>query len=126
MTALLYKFVASIVAVENILAGKLKFATIPQLNDPNEMMPDMNFEAVAASRRELMQTGFSDYQFIWLQRQVALLQRLAPTMQAIPVPADKHAANEQLKKSFYNNLTLMEHFHRETVNLVPVTMLRKK
>lgn len=114
----LFKFVASPLSVQKILCGQLKFATIRDLNDPNEMLAEMNVQAVAESRTELRRTGFSELQFEWLVHQAAVLQRLAPHMQAIPLPRSRQAASEQLHSRFYDNLSVMEKLHRQTVELM--------
>ena len=118
MSDILYKFISSPSAVENIAAGNLKFATIPDLNDPNEMLAEMNDDAVAFSLRELRDTGVTDYQYKWLCHQSATLNRLAPHMHAVPMPVNKEAATRQLKNAFYDNAVNMERLHRRTVKIM--------
>lgn len=35
----LYKYISSESALKNIVSGKVKFATLDQLNDPTELLP---------------------------------------------------------------------------------------
>ena len=118
MPEVLYKFVSSPTSVEKIAAGSLKFATIPELNDPNEMLAELNGNGAATSLNELRRTGFSDIQFQWLEHQAAALQRLAPDMQAIALPRNREEATKQLRSPFYDNLSVMEQLHRRTVEIM--------
>jgi hypothetical protein len=118
MPEVLYKFVSSPSSVEKIAAGNLKFATIPELNDPNEMLAEMNGSAVETSLRELRKSGFSEHQFQWLEHQAATLRRLAPDMQAIALPRNREEATKQLRSPFYDNLPEMERLHRRTVQIM--------
>ncbi len=113
-----YKFVSSVDAVINIGSGRLKFTAIPELNDPTEMIPIMNHSAVRHSLEQLRETGFSKEQFEWLSHQGAVLRRLAPEMQAIPVPTSIALANAQVKSAFYNDIGRMERLLERTVSTI--------
>jgi Protein of unknown function (DUF2971) len=111
----LYKYVSSLKAVENMLEGKFKFATIKSLNDPNEMLSDMNEAEVSNSRNAILENGYTEEQFLWLHAQAALLQELAPERQAIPVPQNKEAASSQLTQAIYGDNGTMKAWHEATV-----------
>lgn len=118
MQADMYKFVASIEAVEEIARGRIKFTKFDDLNDPNELLPSINRQAVIESRLKLLKFGFTDHQYEWLACQGELLKCLAPHMQAIPVPPTKAAATKQLKQPFYDNIDVIERLHGETVRFI--------
>jgi hypothetical protein len=114
----LYKFIAHVDAVKFLLDGSLKFTPIPELNDPSELVPAVDTEAVAASRERLRNDGYSDADMVHLRRQGALLQRLAPDHQAIPVPESAGLATAQFRARFYDNTQLLERMLRQTADLM--------
>lgn len=115
MGAVLYKFVSSETAVANIVAGKLKFAPIFELNDPNELAPFFDWTEVKASLHELRARGFAQEQFVWLQRQSATFDRLAPRARRVPTPRSIADANRMLHDAAYDDEARM---HREFEGLV--------
>ncbi len=104
----LYKYVRDREAVLNIARGSLKFTPISDLNDPTELTPVMDRQAVRASLESLRETGYSSYQFTWLRRQGALLRTLAPQQMAIDVPRTAAEASRMLRHPVYNDLDRME------------------
>jgi len=118
MADVLYKFVSSPTSVENIVAGRIKFAEIQELNDPNEMLMDIDEKEVSKSLADLRKTGFSDDQYRWLRHQEAILRRLAPQMIAIPLPRDRDSASHQLRHRFYDDGRRLQELHRKTVEVM--------
>ena len=86
MTSRLYKFVPESNVVSFLLRGIVKFTPIRELNDPSELVPTVNIDAVRESLAQLRQRGYTDDDLIHLRRQGALLQRLAPSRQAVQMP----------------------------------------
>ena len=87
--SILYKFIASPEAARFVLNGAVKFTPIPELNDPSELVPDIDREAVLESLNRIRSVGYSDEDMFHLRQQGQLLQALAPRFQAIRVPASK-------------------------------------
>ena len=110
----LYKFIASHEAARFLLDGIVKFTPISELNDPSELVPSMNREAVVESLQRLRTTGYSDEDLAHLQQQGKLLQALAPRFQAVHVPKDKVAASRLIRSSFYDSIETLERLLGET------------
>ena len=66
--SLLYKFIRQVDALEFLLDGSLKLTPIPELNDPSELVPNVDFEAVATSRERLRRAGYSHADMTHLRR----------------------------------------------------------
>ena len=79
----LYKYIScrksgniDLVALENILKGKLKFAASRDLNDPAEINHEYNKQAINQSLQELIDLGYSDEGFEFLKKQCAILEKI--------------------------------------------------
>lgn len=105
----LYKFVDSPDVAKYFLAGRIKFTPINELNDPSELTSIILPEKVNESLRKLRYLGYSKEDLTHLQRQAAVLRKLAPRFQAIPVPQCVEDANRVIHSSFYNRF---EHIER--------------
>ena len=103
----LYKFVSSLTSVVKIAAGKLKFTPISELNDPNELAPFYEWTEVKASLQGLRAKCFTEEQFVWLQRQGATFDKLAPGARKAPMPRSIADANRMLHAAAYDNEVLM-------------------
>lgn len=113
----LYKFVTD-TTVKFLLDGSLKFTLIHELNDPTELVASVNAGAVAESRERLRKEGYSDEDLVNLKRQGALLKRLAPAHQAIPVPSTAALATNQIRASFYDDTAVLQHLLTQTADLI--------
>ncbi|WP_187971069.1 DUF2971 domain-containing protein [Aquibium microcysteis] len=103
----------------NLAAGRLKFSPIAELNDPSEMLPTFRERAFLDSLEAIRKTGFSEDQFRWLGHQNAILQKLAPNMQAVPLPSSRQAANELIRAAaVYENAEYMKRTFARTVDLI--------
>ena len=80
----LYKFIASSDAVRFLLNGVVKFTPISELNDPSELVPSVDMQAVRDSLERLRVEGYSDDDMMHLRQQGHLLQTLAPKFQLQP------------------------------------------
>lgn len=114
----LFKYVSSASAVENMLEGRLRFSTVDELNDPCELVDEINKEKVSESLRSLRKNGYSEVEYDWLRRQGALLQALSPQNQVIPVPASKEDAHRQTLHTFYDDIEHMERLQRNAVQSI--------
>lgn len=110
----LYKFIGSPDALKFLLNGIVKFTPISELNDPSELVPSMDREAVLASLKRLREQGYSDKDMTHLRQQGHLLQALAPRQQAIPVPLSKSEASRRVRSSFYDSISTLERLLTET------------
>lgn len=115
---MLYKFIRQVDALEFLLDGSLKFTPIPELNDPSELVPNVDFEAVATSRERLRREGYSHADMMHLRRQGALLRRLAPHQQAISTPESADMATEQIRSRVYDDTRSLERMLRQTAELM--------
>lgn len=113
--SVLYKFVRSVSAVEGMLRGDLRFSTVSELNDPCELLDEIDEELVVQSLKHMRRVGYSDSEFFWLQRQAALLAALAPESQAIPLPLSPAEAHRQVRSSFYDDVERMARLQRQAV-----------
>lgn len=114
----LYKFVGDQTAVRAIASGSLKFTTIPELNDPSELVPRMDREAVLASLVTVRRNGYTPEQFEWLACQEAVLRLLSPETRVLSRPPTVELANRTLALPVYDNLDFMERQLLETISLI--------
>jgi hypothetical protein len=114
----LYKFVGSQTAVKTMVRGSLKFTKIAELNDPSELVPFMDREAVHASLRTVRGNGYTPEQFKWLGCQEALLRLLSPETRVLSRPPTIELANRTLALPVYDNLDYMERKLLETITLI--------
>jgi hypothetical protein len=110
----LYKFIAGLEAAKYLLDGVVKFTPIAELNDPSELVPDIDREAVVSSLRRLRDTGYSDEDMLHLRQQGELLQALAPRFQAISVPQSKSEALRLIRSPFYDSTETLNRLLQET------------
>lgn len=104
----LFKFVSSLGAITSMARGFFKFTPIAELNDPSELTPVMDREAVRVSLALLRDKGLTEEQFIWLRRQGATLDLLAPEEKVLRAPDTLERANEILSIGVYDDLDHME------------------
>jgi hypothetical protein len=114
----LYKFIGKSDDVRFLLQGCVKFTSIPELNDPSELLPNVVPQDVRASLQRLRQKGYSDEDMVHLRHQEKLLQRLAPRSLAIPAPKTKEAATRIIRSAFYDDLPLLQHRLEETAETI--------
>lgn len=114
----LYKFVGSKGAVQAIARGSLKFTKIDDLNDPSELVPLMNRDAVRESLAVIRRNGYSETQFEWLGCQEATLRLLSPETRILARPASVELANQTLSLPIYDNLDFMERQVLQTIKLI--------
>lgn len=115
---ILYKFVSSREAVIAMARGSLKFTKIDELNDPSELVPLMNREAVRNSLAAIRTHGYDDRQFGWLGHQEAVLRLLSPETRILSRPATLELANRTLAMTVYDNLDFMEEQVLRTITLI--------
>jgi hypothetical protein len=111
---LLYKFVGSAEVAEHFLAGRIKFTPISELNDPSELTSNIIPEKVYESLQKIRNSGYAKEDLLHLQRQGAVLRKLAPRFQAVSVPASVEDANRLIRSSFYDQIELLESLLSET------------
>jgi hypothetical protein len=114
----LYKFVGSQAAVRAIARGSLKFTKIDELNDPSELVPLMNREAVRDSLAAVRRHGYTKQQFEWLGCQEAILRLLSPETRVLSRPATVQLANDTLTLPIYDNLDFIEQQLLQTISLM--------
>jgi hypothetical protein len=114
----LYKFVGSQGAVHAIARGSLKFTKIDELNDPSELVPLMNRDAVRDSLAAVRKDGYTEKQFEWLGCQEATLRLLSPETRVLSRPATIELANRTLALPIYNKLDLMEQQLLRTISSI--------
>jgi len=116
--AVLYKFVGSKEAVKAIAKGTLKFTKIDELNDPSELVPIMNRDAVHASLAAIRRDKYSEEQFKWLGCQEAILRLLSPETRILSRPPTVELANQTLALPVYDDLDFMEGQVLRTITLI--------
>lgn len=104
----LFKFINNQAVPNSIFGGTVKFTPIAELNDPAELNPTLNEEAVDASLRRLRKTGHSKQDLLELRRQSAMFQILAPEHQAVQVPETQEEADALIRSSFYDSTSTLE------------------
>lgn len=114
----LYKFVSGQTAVRAMARGSLKFTRIAELNDPSELVPHMDREAVRASLVAVRSTGYTPEQFEWLGCQEALLRVLSPETRVLSRPSTIELANRTLALPVYDNLDFIEQQLLKTISLI--------
>jgi hypothetical protein len=114
----LYKFVGSQTAVRAMVRGSIKFTRIAELNDPSELVPHMNREAVRASLVTVREKGYTPEQFEWLGCQEAVLRLLSPETRILSRPQTIEQANRTLALPVYDNLDFMERQLLRTISLI--------
>ena len=110
----LYKFIAGLDAAKYLLNGVVKFTPIAELNDPSELIPEMDPEAVVSSLRRMRDTGYSDEDMRHLRHQGKLLQALAPRFQAVRVPQSKSVASRLIRSPFFYSTERLNRLLQET------------
>lgn len=114
----LYKFVGCQAAVRSIVRGWIKFTRIGELNDPSELMPHMNREAVRTSLTAVRKNGFTPEQFEWLGCQEEALRLLSPETRILSRPETIDEANRILQWPVYDNMDFMENQLLSTISLI--------
>jgi Protein of unknown function (DUF2971) len=104
--------------VQAIARGSLKFAKIDELNDPSELVPIMNHDAVRSSLAVVRKQGYTETQFEWLGCQEATLRLLSPETRVLSRPASIELANRTLALPVYDNLDFMEQQLLKTITLI--------
>lgn len=104
----LYKFIADARVLASVLEGAVKFTPIAELNDPSELSPTLNPEAVEASLARLRRDGYSETDMLHLRRQERVLERLAPRFLSVHAPATAQAATEIIRSPFYDYIPALE------------------
>lgn len=110
----LYKFVGSPEVAQHFLAGRIKFTPINELNDPSELTSNVIPEKVYESLQKIRKSGYKEDDLLHLQRQGAVLKKLAPKFQAVPVPSSVDDANRLISSPFYDKIELLESLLSET------------
>lgn len=108
MDGRLYKFVANLSALAFLLKGAVKFTPIPELNDPSELSPSLNVEAVRASLARLRHEGYSERDMVHLRRQEQVLRRLAPRFLVVRTPHSPAEATAIIRSAFYDSIGILE------------------
>lgn len=114
----LYKFVKGWDAARYLAQGKLKFTQVGDLNDPAELVPAMNVEAVSESLKNIRHNGYTREQLSWLRYQEKILDRLAPEYKVIPAPKNLDAANMQIRHPIYDDFELMKRVLCSTIDII--------
>lgn len=104
----MFKFVSSADAVIKMTEGYLKFTPIDELNDPSELAPVINHEAVKNSLNLLRKTGFNEQQFQWLKHQGEILDLLSPEQKKLNAPKSIEEANRIISSPIYENIDYMQ------------------
>jgi hypothetical protein len=114
----LFKFVSNQEAVLSIAGGSLKFSKPVELNDPSELLPLMDKDAILRSLAALRVKGYTEHQFIWLGCQHAVLGLLSPETMAIGRPSTIELANQTLTMPFYDDYLSVEKQFLRTIGLI--------
>lgn len=96
VASMAYKFIRDARDARFLLSGQLKFTPPAELNDPAELFPVFDKANVQASFDVLMRDGYSDNDLIDLQRQQAVLEKLAPEFRMANAPLSTQQANAAL------------------------------
>ena len=100
--ATFYKYLSDPKLASSILDGSIKFAPVPELNDPTEFLAPVDREALRASLVSLRRDGYSEAQFRALRQQGALLKRVSPNSLYRAVPLTRAEANAALGRFSYD------------------------
>lgn len=101
-----------------MVRGSIKFTKIAELNDPSELVPHMNREAVCTSLVTVRERGYTPEQFEWLGCQEAVLRLLSPETRILSRPRTIEQANRTLELPIYDNLDFMEKQLLRTISLI--------
>lgn len=112
--AFLYKYVSRPEVAEHFLAGRIKFTPINELNDPSELTSNVIPEKVLESLHRLRTSGYTKDDLLHLQRQGAVLNKLAPRFKAVPVPENVDVANRLINSPFYEQIDLLDNLLSKT------------
>lgn len=100
----MYKHLDGPEALPFLLRGYLKFTPIAELNDPSELLPQVDVDDLHVSLTRLRSEGYSESDLSHLRRQDAMLKRFAPIFQAIGAPESVDEANRIIRSSFFDLL----------------------
>ncbi|POZ50912.1 DUF2971 domain-containing protein [Methylovulum psychrotolerans] len=104
-----YKFIDNnLDVIHSLIGGSIKFTPIPELNDPSELVPNLDIDEIKASLQYLRQHGYSEQDMIYLRQQGNLLQRLAPEVMVIGIPATQEQASQVIRLPFFNDIQNLE------------------
>ena len=106
----LYKFIGNPKLARSILGGAVKFTPPSELNDPAELNPTFNRDAVTESLRKLRTTGYSEQDMLHLGRQAAVLRILAPEFQASQVPESREVATRRIQSTHYDSTSALDQY----------------
>ena len=105
----LYKFIRQPNAASSFLDGTVKFTPVAELNDPSELNPALNRDAIQDSLRQLRGRGYSEDEFAYLCRQGELIRILAPDFWGSPpVPKTREEATRRLSSTVYDDTSSLE------------------
>src|SRR5438067_2347432 len=96
----LYKYVGSIAAVTNLVAGKVKFTPVADLNDPFELNSFVDADAIARSLQTLRIEGRQQSHVDGLRKQERLLRWLAPEYNRWPAGFIERATPDILNLAY--------------------------
>jgi hypothetical protein len=105
---LLYKYVGDVRTLEFILRGAVKFTPPHELNDPSELHPTLNLDAVQASLARLRQAGYTERDLLYLKKQGCILRTLAPQFQPVRTPQTPEEATTIIRSQFYDLMPRLE------------------
>lgn len=114
----LYKYISSESALKNIVSGKVKFATLDQLNDPTELLPNIDENRIKDSLSELRIKGLSVDDFVDLERQEKIFDILSPETKLVSVPKTVDIANDIILSDVYDNYSNLEYMIGRTIELI--------
>jgi Protein of unknown function (DUF2971) len=114
----LYKYISSDVALNKIVSGDIKFATLGSLNDPTELLPKIYESELIESLREKRSKGYTVDDLIDLKRQELLFDKLSPETMVIKAPVTIEKANSIVNLPVYDNLDYLKKMFTKTVELM--------
>ncbi len=102
-----FNFIANGNFLADILAGKVKFSKVGELNDPSELVPYFNETQYLSSLNEMRMRGFTDEDMDELRRNEILMDRISPEEKVIGAPPSKEEANKIIRLPIYDNSSYM-------------------
>ena len=114
----LYKYIGSESALKNIVSGRIKFATLDELNDPTELLPKIYENELLESLKEKRVNGYTEDDLLDLRRQESLFRKLSPETMVISAPNSIEEANQIVKLPVYDNIDYLNNMFRQTVDLM--------
>jgi len=114
----LYKYITSESALKNIVAGKIKFATLDSLNDPTELLPKIYENELVKSLEEKRVNGYRKDDLLDLERQELLFRKLSPETMVISAPESIEHANSIISLPIYDNLDYLKKMFNKTVEIM--------